>query len=236
MYMYYSKWYCAFCSLTVDSRTESGAKKQYIFIMLLWLCIYYEFYRKKVSLVHCLSFLVCVYVVCVRVCVHVCACVCACVCVCVCVCIWSTCCLWIQKSSPTIVKLLECHLNQYNIHADYLLIMKAFADPGQFLRDRTSHVGDPIARLFFSEGKVVEAFSQFSTAFYSEHNYLYRNGNRISKTARYYQNKCERPARFHCKPDSSCFWNTFFFESPLATFVKARRAVRNICSWIIGMF
>ena len=64
-----------------------------------------------------------------------------------------------QKSSPPIVNLLQNHLAQYNIHVDYLLIMNAFADPEQFLQKRTTHVDDPIALLFFSEGIVVETFS-----------------------------------------------------------------------------
>ena len=50
--------------------------------------------------------------------------------------------------------LLQHYLAQYNIHADYLLIMKAFADPEQFLQSRTTHVDNPIVHLFFSEGTV----------------------------------------------------------------------------------
>ena len=38
------------------------------------------------------------------------------------------------------------------------MIMKAFADPEQFLRNRATHVDNPIVHLFFSEGTGFEAF------------------------------------------------------------------------------
>ena len=76
-------------------------------------------------------------------------------CTCVqCVCKVNTHFLFLQKRSPPIVTLVQRHLVQYNIHADYLLIMEAFADPEQFLRSKATHVDGPLVHLFFSEGKV----------------------------------------------------------------------------------
>ena len=73
--------------------------------------------------------------------------------------------LFSQKHSLPIVILLQRHLVQYNIHGDYLMIMKAFADPEQFLRNRATHVDNPIVHLFFSEGTGFEAFLEISSLF-----------------------------------------------------------------------